>query len=160
MSQSFFFFDGSPALCLDPLSFHLFFGIVFKSLFFSTALRHHVQILFFSTILWHHVQTLHLFGDSPALCPDTLYFQRLFGTMPRSSIFLVTLGHRARVPYLFRWLFDIVFGSPFVSVALWHCVWILYLFFFNGSSALCSDPLSFCRLSSIVLGSLIFLAAL
>ena len=51
-----------------------------------------------------------------------------------------------------------MFGSSFISAALWHRVQIPYLFYYSLAS--CPDPLSFQRLSNIVSRSPFFLATL
>ena len=115
--------------------------------------------------------SLYLFGDSPTSCSDPLSFS-------------VALRHRARILYLFggsptscldplsfRWLFNIVFRSPILSMDLWNRVRILFLFdssptscsnpyIFDSSPASCPDPLYFQRLSGIMSRSLIISTAL
>ena len=98
-----------------------------RSLIFSAALRHRVQIPY-------------RFRNSSASCPDPFCFRWLSGIVPGS--------------FSFQRFSDIVSESHFLfggSLAL-----CLNLLLFRRLSTSCSDPLSFQRLSSIMPGSLIF----
>ena len=139
--------------CLDPLSFQqlsrivlgfpifsMLSSIVFKSPIFSAALRHHVQIPY-------------RFGDSPVSCLDSLSFGALlhrvsipylFDGSPTSCLDPLSIGGSLTSclnPLSFRWISSLMPGSPIFLVALWHCVWIPYLF--DGSPIMCLDPVYF-----------------
>ena len=122
---------------------------------------------FFSTTLRHSIRIPYFFGRFLALCLDPLSFQWLSGIMSESPNNFYSSPASSPNPQLFWWffsivfesplfrhLFDIVSGSPIISMALRHRVWIPYLF--DNSPTSCSHPLSFQRLIDIVSGSGIF----
>ena len=123
--------DNSLASCPDLLSFRWLSNIMSRSPIISTTLRHRVWIPYYFDGSLTSFSDPIFFGGSSALCLD---------------------------PLSFRQLSNIVFRSLIFSAALWHHVWILYLF--DGSPTSCPDPLSFFRLFDIMSGSSFFSAAL
>ena len=172
--------DGSPAWCLDPLSFQRFSDIMSGSPIISAALRHRVRIpLSFrqlshimsespiiSIALWHHVRILFHFDSSLASCLDPLSFWRFSGIVSGSFIFSAALQHCV-IPFLFSGsltscssalsfplLFGIVFGSPF----FWWLSDIVfgYLFFSVALRHCVRIPYLFDRASASCLNPLSF----
>ena len=108
-----------------------------------------------SAVLQHRARIPYHFSDSPALCPDRLSFQRLFGIVPESPFIFSDYPALCPDPLSFQWLSSIAPESPFLfsgsrascpdpfffSVAFRHGVQILY--HFNCSPAMPSNPLFF-----------------
>ena len=111
-----YIFDGSSALCPDPLYFQWLSGIVFRSPIFFTILWSESPIIPMAP--QHRVQIPFLFDGSPTLCSDPLSFRQLSGIMSGSPIFFGYSRGSCPDPLSFRRLSGIVYGFPIFSVAL------------------------------------------
>ena len=136
-----------------PFYFQRLSGIVSGSPIVSVALKYCSRIPFsFQRLSGIVPRSLFLFSGFPPWCPNPLSFQLLSGNAPESPFLFDGSPASCPDPFSFRRLSSIVSGSPIIQrlfgivpislfflVALWHCVWILFLF--DGSPASCPDSL-------------------
>ena len=95
-------FDGSPALCPNPLSFRRLFDIMPRSLYlFSGSPALCSNPFIFSATFRHRVRIFFFFNNSPASCPDPLSFLQLCSIVLRSFLFSVALQYHVWIPLSF-----------------------------------------------------------